>query len=714
MSTSVVRKRATHRARQPRRRRIVLGALAAVVLVVVGLLVWWPNHGPDALTDSARVAASSTAPGFSAEAAVRPGSANPAQAGWRSAGETIGAWLEVSWPHSHAVHQITIVRNSLAEPGATEGLLTFSDGSILQVRLSTTDPTTVVPITPRTVDLVRFSIAAVSPGAQDVALSRILFSSSADDEVATDGAPGGNAAVAAAMTQSSDADTTSPRALQDGSGAAGSAGAGADWTTQRAGPTWVQLNWDRPRELSSIELVGSARPTAHVAAGTLTFDDGSTLPVGAVPGDPDRPTIVAFVPRVARSVRLNIDRVDGTGSLALAELRAYQRGATPTRSRAPATETQQGTEAPCVDTPTSDTVPIVVRCPTTASTVEGPVDLEVATAPGYTAVTATVWPADPAAPAGQPVQGTPGPTGLATLTIDTTAAPPGPFTVDVEATGDGHAAAHAYFQLYRRGALSGDVSSSPAADGRTLVYSEEFNQPVTLSRSGVGADYAAAKPDHGGAQDFGSAIFADPAQGFGNLEVVDDHYLRINVEPAPAGYVDPQNYGRTHVGGLLASSRVDGSGFAAQYGYFEARMLAPAAPGTWPAFWMLPSNNVVSPTPTVAEIDAVELYGHDPKGGCQSTHGYENGKDRGSGQCGQRQPSERAALAWHTYGVSILPIGITFYIDGRVVATAPPVAGGAAPMFFLVDLALGGGWPLRLEGVQERASLYVDYIRVYV
>ena len=43
-------------------------------------------------------------------------------------------------------------------------------------------------------------------------------------------------------------------------------------------------------------------------------------------------------------------------------------------------------------------------------------------------------------------------------------------------------------------------------------------------------------------------------------------------------------------------------------------MLAPAAPGTWPAFWMLPSDNLIKPQPVVAEIDAVELYGHDPTG----------------------------------------------------------------------------------------------------
>jgi hypothetical protein len=35
-------------------------------------------------------------------------------------------------------------------------------------------------------------------------------------------------------------------------------------------------------------------------------------------------------------------------------------------------------------------------------------------------------------------------------------------------------------------------------------------------------------------------------------------------------------------------------------------------------------------------------------------------------------------------------------------------------MFFMVNLALGGGWPIDLAAVQDRATAYVDYVRVYV
>jgi len=166
---------------------------------------------------------------------------------------------------------------------------------------------------------------------------------------------------------------------------------------------------------------------------------------------------------------------------------------------------------------------------------------------------------------------------------------------------------------------------------------------------------------------------------------------------------------------MLASARSGDSGFSAQYGYFEARIYAPASPGTWPAFWMLPSDNLVAPTSPVAEIDAAELYGAFPAGSCQTTHDYHDGRDTGVSSCSSnRSPDDRTGMAWHTYGGSVTPTADTFVIDGRVVATLPQVSDGGAPLFFMVDLALGGGWPIDLSGVRDRGSLYVDYVRVYV
>lgn len=700
-----------------RRRLILLASVAVVLGVVLTSVVWIAVRGDGELAGDAVVTSSSTAPGFSARDVVSSGAMSTPGAEWRSDRETVGAWVELSWSSAHPVRRLVIVRNAVDEPGVTEGFLAFGDGSYLQVRLSATSRDTVIPISPRTVDRVRFTASAVSDGAQYVSVSEMSVSSApADDDVATEDVDGGNVAPAAVASQGLGADGTDPHALQDGAATSAVADTGDDWTVDRPSGAWVQLDWDRPREVTSLVLVGGAqREGARLTAATVTFTDGASLVLGAVSSDRGRPTVLSFMPRVTRSIHLTLDKVDGDGALALGELRVYQRGATPARpERVGRPDELRPAPVPaCPPSAGPPPKPLTVLCPQTSSVVQDTIDLALSVESGYSAVAATVWPADEAEPAGPVVRAAPDASGLASLSIDVSGVPPGPFTVELVATGEGRAAAAIYFQLYRRGAFHGDVPSSTAAIGRTMVYAEEFDRPITLSRNGIGADYAGAKPVHNGDQDFGDAIFPGNAIGFPNIRVVDDRYLRMDVEPIPPGYTDPQGWGRTHLGGMLASGREGGAGFSAQFGYFEARMLVPAAPGTWPAFWTLPSDDLIEPTRTQAEFDAVEVYGHDPKMACQATHSHRSGND-GDSYCAERFATERSALSWHTYGVSILPTGITFYIDGHVVATAPQVEGGAAPMFFLVDLALGGGWPVDLGAVQDRATLYVDYVRVYV
>ena len=699
------------RLRSRRTRLIALGVTVTLVGTILAVL-WFPNRNPGlGLAGMAVVTASSTALGSLPRNVAVPGSATPAE-NWVSKEETTGAWIQLEWSQMYTLHRVVLERNVLNEPGITDGFLSFGDGSFLQVKLSTTSPTTVIPITPRLVDRVRFTVSAVSQGARDVSVAEFAVSDEPDDgDVVSDATPDGNIAPRALATQDGKSGASDPRALQDGSPAT----TGDAWSVSQPVGSWGHFAWNEPRELSSIELVGSPNFSATIRSGSITFSDGSRLAVGAVLSDPDHPTIVSFMPRVTSSLRLTVDSVNGTGPLALAELRVYQRGATPQRSPVKPGPGDRERSPGCGRSATATmAVGVVIQCPVSGSAVGDKVEVRLSMARGYSSIHAVAWPADPSALSGPPVSAVPGSDGPAKLILDLRSLPSGPLTVRFEARGPRRPAKTVFFQLYRPGSDTGDVSSADQSRGRTLAYAEEFNHPISLSRTGEGADYAAAKPASNGVEDFGFAIFADPER-FDNIRVVDNRYLRINVEPVPPGYADPQGWGRTRLGGMLASARPGGSGFSAQYGYFEARMLAPAAAGTWPAFWMLPSPNLVEPQPVVAEIDAVELYGHDPTAACHTTHEYRQGKHGGGiARCGQRHDTTRSALSWHTYAVSVSPVEVTFFIDGRQVASAPQVGGGVDPMFFLVDLALGGGWPIKMESVQDRAELYVDFVRVYV
>jgi len=704
------------RPRPSRRRSWRWTGLATLVVmaIVVGVLVYRYDHrDPQGLAGEAVVTASSTRPGTSARDLVTSGSVSTPGAAWQSDNQTSGAWVELSWSRAHSLRRLVVVQGSREEPGVAGGFLSFSDGSFVQFGMSTTSRVTEIAFSPRLVDRVRLTVSTVDPGARNVLLAEILaVTEPGPADVVRDYVPDGNAAATAALTQSPEAGASDPRALRDGSGTDDAPGLGRLWTAQRPQGSWVQLDWPQARELASIAVVGATRSPARIREVTVSFSDGARVTVGAVLADPTRPTVISFMPRATTTVRLTLAAVEGAGALTLAEVRAFQRGAQPSRSTGPATPLPlQPTSCPARSA--QPATGLVIRCPLTGAVISTPaLSLDVS-AVGYSSVTATAWSADGSEPVSRPASVPTDPSGATVLPVDVSRLPSGPFTVKVEARRVGRATSSALLTLYRGTVRSADrVSSAVPADGRTLVYAEEFDGPLSVTRSGVGADYAAGKPTHSGVEDFGDAIFADPALKLGNLGVVDNSYLRIAVQPTPPGFADP--HGRTRVGGLLAAGRQGGSGFSAQYGYFEARMLASAGPGTWPAFWLLPSDNLIHPQPAVAEIDAVELYGHEPTGACHSTHEFKGGKDGGVARCGRRWPDERRAVAWHTYGVSVTPTEIIFYIDGREVATSPQVEGGGAPMFFLLDLALGGGWPVALQPVQDRAVLYVDYVRVFV
>ena len=310
----------------------VLSAAALLASLSVGAVSCGsPSDVGAGLAVEATVTASSTALGHSARSVVAAGDAG-SSGDWQSAGETSGAWIELSWPGPHVLHQVVVAR-PVTEPGVTDGFLSFSDGSFLQVRLSPTSPRTVVPISPRTVDRVRFTASAVSPGADHVTVSAMdVDTSGPPGDVATDAPPGGDVAPRASSIRVEGSAASDPRALVDGSGAPGAAGAGGDWTVDRPTGASVELRWPQPRELSSVALLGSPGPGPHLRAATLMFEDGTQLPVGEVLGEPDRPTVLGFMPRVTRSLRLTVDRVDGPGPLVLGALRAYLRGSTPPRS----------------------------------------------------------------------------------------------------------------------------------------------------------------------------------------------------------------------------------------------------------------------------------------------------------------------------------------------------------------------------------------------
>nr|WP_138758759.1 glycoside hydrolase family 16 protein [Modestobacter altitudinis] len=635
------------------------------------------------------------------------------EAAWQSEGETEGAWLELSWRRSTRVDHLEIRAAGDAGTTFTSALLTFDGRGSLMVTL-TEDGVATVDFTARDVSRARLTIVDVPDGATSVALAALSIDASGDDG----GRQGGSTGRPVVTSSSSTRSGTS--ALVDGDPAG--AETGQEWSAagDDAAP-WVQFAWDSVRELASVQVFGPSQtafdPSYSAAAplhGRLVFDDGSTVVISGIAGSTGQATTIAFTPRMASSVRLELAKTIPAAVVGLREVAFYDAGTTPPRwpkTRGGYTTTSPapvacGPGATAVTPPQPDQLTLV--CPSPGSAVDDTATVVVAAAPG-TSVQATAWQPSTRSMA-RVAAGTTGRDGRAVLSFGTADLSRGPLTVKVVTTLT--ASTPLYVQLINPGGTA-TTASSYAPEGMTLQWDEEFTDPLSITATGADAVYAATKPAYWGPSEFGDAVFADPASGAGNISTVDQDYLRIRAEPIGDRDV-PTPFGQDHLGGIVSSLHVGASGFAAQYGYYEARMLGAPGTGTWPAFWMLDSQSATRSSTTSGEVDGVELYGHNPVGSCHSLVNWSSGQSQDPEvNCLEDNGLPDWSMTWHTWGVRIIPNGAIYYIDGTKVATATGLAHHSDPFYFMVNLALGGGWPTDLTPTGDISDLYVDWIHVY-
>jgi beta-glucanase (GH16 family) len=226
------------------------------------------------------------------------------------------------------------------------------------------------------------------------------------------------------------------------------------------------------------------------------------------------------------------------------------------------------------------------------------------------------------------------------------------------------------------------------------TFDEEFDH-LDVSAWGPGTRWIAHTPWHG---DFSDARFADPAPGF--PFTIDNGVLRIEARKGGDGKWQS---------GLLSSTDPSGAGFAQRYGYFEMRAKLPPGPGVWPAFWLIANKAPDSS----AEIDVMEYYGVNPAAYQATIHVWpKHGRGRNfSEQQTYAVPPGSLSAGFHTYGADVSPEWIRFYFDRKEMGKMKTPPEHRQPMFILVDLALGSGWPI--DKTVNPSYMYVDYIRAY-
>ncbi|RHW76672.1 glycoside hydrolase family 16 protein [Colwellia sp. RSH04] len=236
---------------------------------------------------------------------------------------------------------------------------------------------------------------------------------------------------------------------------------------------------------------------------------------------------------------------------------------------------------------------------------------------------------------------------------------------------------------------------------------------------------------------------------------VSDGTLKIVALPAPEDAALPYTSAR-----IISKNKAD-----FKYGRFEVKAKLPSGQGSWPAFWMLPTDETYGGWPKSGEIDileAVNLKTVDADGVVESNiygtlhYGKEWPDNSSSGKSYSLPDGANPADDFHTYAIEWQEGEIRWYVDNYLYATQrksevrynskdepvglahqgwfaeyyDAVSGELtthwdnAPydqdFFMILNFAVGGNWPENVNNLGIDAEAFangqtfeIDYVRVY-
>ena len=204
--------------------------------------------------------------------------------------------------------------------------------------------------------------------------------------------------------------------------------------------------------------------------------------------------------------------------------------------------------------------------------------------------------------------------------------------------------------------------------------------------------------------------------GWGNQEaqsyqrenaVVNEGFLTITAKPETVG------------NSSYTSSRIisrDKQDFT--YGRMEARIKVPAGDGTWPAFWMLSTDEEYGGWPRSGEIDIMEYVGREPNQVLGTIH-YGQPSPNNRYNTSDIRFQESLADDFHEFAVEWEETEIRWFVDDILYGTQRPedLNGQNWPFnkdfFFILNLAVGGNLGGAIDPAAFPADMVVDYVRVY-
>ena len=244
-------------------------------------------------------------------------------------------------------------------------------------------------------------------------------------------------------------------------------------------------------------------------------------------------------------------------------------------------------------------------------------------------------------------------------------------------------------------------------DTLTLVWSDEFDADqldpeVWFFESGDGSQYG--------------------IPGWGNNEL--QWYLEDSAELRDGMLVITAR--EESVGGKsYTSARLNTRDrFAFKYGRIEARIRFPGGQGIWPAFWMLPQDDVYGTWAASGEIDIVEAVNLGGTGGNTVFGTIHYGGEFPANQSSTNDylVATDATAEFHTYALEWDATQMRWYVDDILYSTqdswSTTAADFPAPFderfYILFNVAVGGNFPGAPSATTEfPVTMEVDYVRVY-
>ena len=155
------------------------------------------------------------------------------------------------------------------------------------------------------------------------------------------------------------------------------------------------------------------------------------------------------------------------------------------------------------------------------------------------------------------------------------------------------------------------------------------------------------------------------------------------------------------------------------YGKISANIKVPSAGGTWPAFWLMPTNSVYGGWPDSGEIDIMEHYGCIPNDVSATVHNNMYNWNGGIPPTSYHHDTT-AIDDFHIYEVEWTEDELKFYVDEVYIGTYFRTNSGSQQwpydqeFYIILNLAIGS----HFMSCETEDNLFpqryeIDYVRVY-